>query len=245
MTAKIWTNIYDLVVPFKNTKLFNITSNLHTNNYTTIKIFKQAEKFFISLGLYPMTDAFWKYSVFTKPLDNDYFQCDESAFDFNNGYDYRIKMCAEVNEEVFFKAHHYMGHIEYFMSYSEQPSIFRVEANTAFNEAIGDTMVLSVNNPTHLKKIGLLQGFLSTREIEVNFLMKIALRKIPSIAFAYIADKWRWSVFRGEITPQNYNKKWWEMIKTYQGIQPPFLRDNESYFDPGGIYKDQNNEIGY
>ena len=50
MWAQVWTNIYDLVVPYKTTKLFNITANLQANNYTVLKIFKEAEKFFTSIG---------------------------------------------------------------------------------------------------------------------------------------------------------------------------------------------------
>ena len=33
---------------------------------------------------------------------------------------------------------------------------YRTEANPGFHEAVGDTLVLSVQTPNHLKKIGLL-----------------------------------------------------------------------------------------
>jgi peptidyl-dipeptidase A len=239
MWAQVWTNIYDLVVPYKNTKLFNITANLQANNYTVVKIFKEAEKFFTSIGLYPMTDTFWKYSMFSKPNETEmnFTSCDGSATDFNNGYDYRIKMCTVIDEAHFFEAHNLMGRIEYFMSYSEQPAIFRNAANTAFQEAIGETISLSVINPTHLKKIGLLKNFQPTNEIEINFLLKLALKKIPFLPFTYLVDKWRYNVFRGIITPENYNQKWWEMVKTYQGIEPPLFRNNESFFDPGALFR--------
>ena len=39
--------------------------NLQT--YTTEKMFKLSEKFFVELGLDKMTDKFWKNSVFDKP----------------------------------------------------------------------------------------------------------------------------------------------------------------------------------
>ncbi len=41
--------------------------------------------------------------------------------------------------------------------------------------------------------------------------MKKALLKIGFLPFGYLVDKWRWSVFRGEINETNYNHKWWEM----------------------------------
>ena len=184
-----------------------------------------------------MTDTFWKHSILSKPTGNqlNFTTCDGSAIDFNNGYDYRIKMCTVVDEVHFNEAHNLMGRIEYFMSYSEQPAIFRNAANDAFKEAIGDTISLSVNNPTHFKKIGLLKNFHGSNEIEINFLMKIALEKIPFLSFTYLVDKWRYNVFRGLITPENYNKKWWEMVKIYQGIEPPVFRNNETFFDPGAL----------
>ena len=67
-------------------------------------------------------------------------------------------MCTEVNEETFFTVHHEMGHIEYYMSYSEQPPIFRAGANSGFHEAIGDTIALSVMSPKHLKKLDLIES---------------------------------------------------------------------------------------
>ena len=52
--------------------------------------------------------------------------------------------------------HHEMGHIEYFMQYCPLPMVFHNGANSAFHEAIGDTVALSVMSPKHLKTIGLL-----------------------------------------------------------------------------------------
>ena len=46
-------------------------------------------------------------------------------------------MCTKRNQDDFGTIHHEMGHIEYFMEYSEQPAIFRNGANAAFHEAIG------------------------------------------------------------------------------------------------------------
>ena len=51
-----------------------------------------------------------------------------------------------------------MGHIEYDMSYRNQPTVFRNGANSAFHEAIGDTVALSVGTTSHLAKIGLIEN---------------------------------------------------------------------------------------
>ena len=39
----------------------------------------------------------------------------------------------------------------------------------------------------------------------------MALKKVVFLPFAYVMDKWRWNVFRGESNEANYNQKWWEM----------------------------------
>lgn len=66
-------------------------------------------------------------------------------------------MCTEINIEDFSTIHHEMGHIEYFMAYENQPAIYRAGANSAFHEAVGDTISLSVMSRKHLETIGLLK----------------------------------------------------------------------------------------
>ena len=46
---------------------------------------------------------------------------------------------------------------------------------------------------------------------DINFLLKRALSKIAFLPFGYMIDKWRWGVFKGEIKPEEYNRRWWEM----------------------------------
>lgn len=64
-------------------------------------------------------------------------------------------MCTVVDGDDFNTVHHEMGHIEYYMAYKDQPTIFRNGANSGFHEAIGDTIALSVRTKKHLKAINL------------------------------------------------------------------------------------------
>jgi peptidyl-dipeptidase A len=48
-------------------------------------------------------------------------------------------------------------------------------------------------------------------------------------------DQWRWKVFSGEVTPENYNRVWWDLRQKYQGIAPVAVRGDE-FFDPGAKY---------
>jgi hypothetical protein len=48
---------------------------------------KTAEKFYVSIGLSPMTDEFWKNSILEKPQKE--IDCSQESFDFYDGKDYR------------------------------------------------------------------------------------------------------------------------------------------------------------
>jgi peptidyl-dipeptidase A len=160
--------------------------------------------------------------------------CHASAWDIGDQKDVRVKMCLQPNEEDLFTVYHELGHVYYFMSYAQQPYLFRDGANDGFHEAIGDTINLSVT-PGYLAKIGLVPAVKPSHEAVINQQMKIALEKIAFLPFGRLIDLWRWRVFSGEITPANYNAAWWELRKHYQGIAPPVVR-TEAQFDPGAKY---------
>lgn len=74
-------------------------------------------------------------------------------------------------------------------------------------------MALSVQTPKHLKEIGLLDQAtqIDDYETSINFLMAIALKKVASLPFAYIIDKYRWAIFDGSVDPSQYNSYWWKL----------------------------------
>ncbi|RZC37377.1 Peptidase M2 domain containing protein, partial [Asbolus verrucosus] len=104
-----------------------------------------------------------------------------------------------------------------------------------FHEAIGDLISLSVQSRKHLRKLGLLKSNKNDSEEVLNSLFMIGLDKIVYLPFAYLLDLWRWEVFAGKVTPNNYNHKWWKLREKYQGIAPPVSR-SEADFDPAAKY---------
>ncbi|XP_055997291.1 uncharacterized protein LOC130047084 isoform X2 [Ostrea edulis] len=234
MWAQEWQNLYDLLIPFKGKTNVDITPVLKAKNYTALRMFQTAEDFFTSLGLKAMPQPFWDKSMIVKPEGRDVV-CHASAWDFYNRKDFRIKMCTDITMEDLITVHHEMGHIQYYLQYMNQSLTYRNGANPGFHEAIGDTMALSASTPQHLHKIGLLENLQNDRETDLNYLMKMALEKIAFLPFGYLIDQWRWSVFSGETTPDNYNDKWWALRCKYQGISPPVERRKED-FDPGAKY---------
>lgn len=132
---------------------------------TVRDMFNIAEEFFVSLGLEPMPVDFWHKSLFEKPSDGREINCHASAWDFYDGRDFRIKMCAKVSMNDLFVVHHEMGHIQYYMNYRKQPFHFKEGANPGFHEALGDLIALSVMTPSHLFKIDLIEEFVDDEGI--------------------------------------------------------------------------------
>ncbi|GAB6019141.1 hypothetical protein CHUAL_000760 [Chamberlinius hualienensis] len=236
MWAQDWSSLMDIVIPYPDHSVVDVTPKMKQSNFTAITMFRMAEDFFMSIGLEPMTKKFWKNSVFTKPKDGRDITCHASATNFFDEEDYRIRICSQVTMDNLKTIHHEMGHVEYYMQYRHQPVVFQDGANSAFHEAIGDTVQYSFLTPEHLRDIGLLSKLPSTPEEDINFLMKQALTKIPLIPFSLVIDKWRWEMFKeGTDGFSTANQRWWELSLKYHGVKPPISRDKDD-FDAGAKF---------
>jgi peptidyl-dipeptidase A len=142
-------------------------------------------------------------------------------------------MCIKINREDFETIHHELGHNFYQRAYNHQPPLFCNGANDGFHEALGDAIALSVT-PSYLKQIGLLD-MVPGDQGDIGLLLKMALNKVAFLPFGLLIDQWRWKVFSGEIRPEDYNKAWWKLRETYQGVKAPTPR-SEQDFDPGAKY---------
>ncbi|KAK3595060.1 hypothetical protein CHS0354_043155 [Potamilus streckersoni] len=238
MWAENWMNIIDQVIPYPGLQKIDITSNLRSETYTVRKMFEAAENFFVSLGFDRLSRSFWTNSVFTHPGGGN--DCEASAWYIDTN-DVRIKMCAEVTMEDFLRIHRELGHVYYHLHSETLPVSFRDGANLGFHEAVGGAISLSVQTPSYLHSLGLLKSLSFDFKNDINFLLEVALQKIAFLPFGYVLDKWRWSVFREQTLPSDYNAMWWKLRCEYQGVSPPVPR-TESDFDPGSHYHVAANE---
>ncbi len=232
MWAQTWGNIYDIVKPEQEMQVPDVTAALVDQGYDEIKMVKQAESFFSSLGFEELPQTFWERSMFQKPEGRD-VQCHASAWNLDDQEDLRIKMCIQKTGEEFNVIHHELGHNYYQRAYKDQPLLYRGSANDGFHEAIGDTIALSIT-PKYLKQIGLIEEIPDASN-DIGMLMQVALDKIAFIPFGLMVDQWRWKVLSGEVTPENYNQVWWELRNKYQGVMAPVARSADA-FDPGAKY---------
>ena len=233
MWAQEWGNVYPLMEPYAGQPSIDVTKALVDEGYDSRKMVRGAEAFFVSLGLDPLPKTFWERSMFDQPADRDVV-CHASAWDVGMNDDLRIKMCIKINMEDFVTIHHELGHNYYYHYYYELPPLFQAGAHDGFHEGIGDTLALSVT-PAYLKEIGLLGEVSNSPEAVINKQMQDALDKIAFLPFGLLIDRWRWMVFAGAVTPENYNAAWWDLRRKYQGIDAPVPR-SEANFDPGAKY---------
>jgi peptidyl-dipeptidase A len=231
MWGQSWENIYDLLAPANAAKAYDLTKILKDRKVDELEMVRYGERFFSSLGFAPLPKTFWQRSLFVKPGDREVV-CHASAWDVDNDEDLRIKMCIQISEEEFGVIHHELGHNYYQRAYKSKPYLFRDSANDGFHEAVGDTIALSIT-PEYLTQIGLLDKATDPSG-DIGLLMKQALAKIAFLPFGLMIDQWRWQVFSGQITPAQYNQKWWELRRKYQGIDGG--PRGEEFFDPFGKY---------
>jgi len=232
MWAQSWGNIYDIVKPKQELEVPDVTKSLVEQGYDEVRMVKQAENFFSSLGFEALPETFWERSMFQKPQGRD-AQCHASAWDLDDKDDLRIKMCIQITGEEFNVIHHELGHNYYQRAYKDQPMLYRSSANSGFHEAIGDTIALSIT-PAYLKKVGLIDEIPDASN-DIGMLLKVALDKIAFVPFGLMVDQWRWQVLEGDIPPAQYNSLWWELRNKYQGVAAPIYRSADA-FDPGAKY---------
>ncbi|GGE36483.1 peptidase M2 [Marinicauda pacifica] len=233
MWSQSWANIYPIVAPEGDADPgYDLTQILQEREYDAQRMVETGENFFSSLGFEELPETFWERSMIVQPDDRDVV-CHASAWNVDNVDDIRIKMCTEINAEDFRTVHHELGHNYYQRAYNGQDFLFRNGAHDGFHEAIGDFIALSIT-PEYLQQLELIEQVPSA-DADLGLLLDTALDKIAFLPFALTVDQWRWSVLRGDITPDGYNQGWWDLRTANQGIVPPGPRPDDA-FDPGAKY---------
>jgi peptidyl-dipeptidase A len=232
MWAQSWEAVYPILAPERAAGGVDLTALLVGRKTTPEEMVRYAERFFVSLGLPPLPPSFWDRSMLVRPRDREVI-CHASAWDIDSVDDLRIKMCIEITGDDFQTIHHELGHNYYQRAYSTLAPLFRESAHDGFHEAIGDTVGLSIT-PEYLQRIGLLAAVPDAKD-DLGFLLQRALEKVAFLPFGLLIDKWRWQVFSGEVGPDAYNRSWWDLRRTYQGVAPPSER-TEAAFDPGAKF---------
>ena len=194
-------------------------------------IVKSAESFYTSLGFPPLPESFWKKSDLY-PLEATAARkknAHASAWHIDHAEDVRSLMSVEANEQWFGAAHHELGHIYYYLSYSrpEVPLLLREGANRAFHEAVGELARLASEETPYLHKVGVLPA--SVNPDPKGWLLQSALDSIVFLPFsAGTMSHFERDLYEEELPPAEWQKRWWEYVARYQGVVPPAVRPDDA-----------------
>src|SRR5437773_6013440 len=149
-------------------------------------IVKQAEQFYMSLGWPALPQSFWeKSSLYPVPPGAGYKKNNHaSAWHMNNENDVRSLMSVEPNAEWYETAHHELGHIYYYISYSNPnvPILLRSGANRAYHEAFGTMIGLASMQKPFLEARGLAPK--DAKVDQMQALLKEALNFVVFVPFS-------------------------------------------------------------
>ena len=193
-------------------------------------ITEQAERFYISLGFDAMPKSFYELSdLYPLPQGAAYSKNNHaSAWHLDYENDVRSLMSVEANTEWYETVHHELGHIYYYMAYTnpDVPALLRNGANRAYHEAIGTQMGLAAMQKPFLEGLGLIPAGTETDEMQT--LLKEALNYAVFIPFSTgTMTSFEHDLYVENLPKDQYNNRWWDYVAKYQGIAPASPRGEE------------------
>lgn len=193
-------------------------------------LMKQGEAFYISLGFTELPEIFWsESSLYPLPADVGYKKNNHaSAWHMDLDKDVRSLMSVIPNRDWYETVHHELGHIYYYITYTNQdvPLLLRRGGNRGFHEAIGSLMGLAAMQKPFLAHLKLLPARSQTDETQA--LLKEALNYIVFLPWSSgVMTRFEYELYARNLPADQFNSKWWELKKRYQGIIPPTPRGEE------------------
>lgn len=219
-------------------------------------IVQQAEAFYVSMGFPKLPDSFWKKSdLWDLPADSKRKKnTHASAWHVDLDHDVRSLMSVKANADWFGTAHHELGHIYYYLSYTNAgvPLLLREGANNAFHEGIGELIALACMQRPYLAEIGVLNSAAAAEAAKNSdrWLLAQALEgsNIVFQPFAWgVMTSWEHDFYEKNMPADRMNARWWELAAQHQGIAPPGAATRGEEFcdaatkthindDPAGYY---------
>jgi len=193
-------------------------------------VMEKGEAFWISMGFPELPQSFWdKSSLYPLPEGATYSKNNHaSAWHMDLKEDVRSLMSVEANTDWWATVLHELGHIYYYMAYTNDmvPPVLRGGANRGYHEAFGSMIGLASLQKPFLENLGLVESGLVTND--TLQLMKEALDFIVHIPWGSgVMTEFEYELYANELPVDQYNAKWWELAKRYQGIVPPTERSED------------------
>lgn len=193
-------------------------------------IVKEGENFYKSIGFDALPESFYeKSSMYPLPADAPYKKNNHaSAWHMDLENDLRCLMSVEATADYYETIHHELGHIYYYQAYTNPnvPPLLRGGANRGYHEAIGSLLGLAAMQKPFLAEKGLVDADIEIDETQN--LLKEALNYVVFLPFsAGVMTEFENALYAENLPKDEFNKKWWELSKKYQGMVPPSDRGEE------------------
>ncbi|MFQ5637493.1 MAG: M2 family metallopeptidase [bacterium] len=195
-------------------------------------IVETAEDFYVSLGFDKLNPDFWERS--------DLYPVEEGSERKKNNHasawhldlqdDYRSLMSVEPNNRWFRTSHHELGHIYYYIEYSnpDVPLLLRGGANRSYHEGMGDLMAIASSQRPYLEHLELLPKEMEIDQVQ--WLLNDALSSSSVVFIPFAAGTmthFEHDLYEEDLPKDQFNKRWWHYVEKYQGIVPPSPRGEE------------------
>ena len=193
-------------------------------------IVEQAERFYTSIGMPALPKSFWEKSdLYALPAGATRKKnTHATAWHIDRASDVRSLMSVRPDYYWFGTAHHELGHVYYYMAYSNEkvPSVLREGANRAFHEAIGDLIAIAARQEPYLRQIGVLPA--SAKIDPMQYLLEDAFDTIVFLPWsAGTMTHFEHDLYEKNLAPDQFNKRWWEIVGQYQRVEPPTPRGEQ------------------
>lgn len=194
------------------------------------QMIQRAEDFYMSMGFPRLPQGFWdKSDLYELPAGASRKKnTHASAWHLDLQNDVRSLMSVKADFNWFITTHHELGHIYYYLAYSrpQVPILLREGANRSFHEGIGELISLAASQRPYLEDVDLL-----TSEVEIDeirWLLNDAMNSVVFLPFAAgVMAGFEHDLYEEELPAEQFNRRWWELKRKVQGIDPPEERGEE------------------
>jgi peptidyl-dipeptidase A len=104
--------------------------------------------------------------------------------------------------------------------------MLRKGANRAFHEAVGDLISIAARQIPYLRQVGVMPPDMKIDQTQ--WLLAEALETIVFIPWsAGTMSHWERDLYENDLPADQFNRRWWEYVGTFQGVEPPSPRGEE------------------
>ncbi|MBS1593328.1 MAG: M2 family metallopeptidase [Bacteroidetes bacterium] len=191
---------------------------------------RESERFYMSIGFDSLPPVFWEKSSLYPVAANAGYKKNThaSAWHMDLADDIRSLQSIEANTEWWATCLHEFGHIYYYRCYSNPsvPILLRNGANRGYHEAFGTMMGLASLQKPFLQGLGMVDAHVTTND--TLQLLRQGLQYIVNIPWGSgTMTEFEHALYSEKLPKDQFNAKWWELVKKCQGIVPPTERGEE------------------